>query len=74
MCRSRWPQLKHIYAIVSSNTNRQEIVRTKHAVTIVGQYPNRHVQIVLRIYHSPAEVLMGFDIDSCTGPPLPCPV
>jgi hypothetical protein len=41
------------------------VVRTKHAVTILGTYPNRHIQIVLRIYRSPAEILMGFDIDCC---------
>ncbi|KDR65523.1 hypothetical protein GALMADRAFT_42720, partial [Galerina marginata CBS 339.88] len=28
-------------------------------------FPTRHVQIILRLYHSPAEVLAGFDIDSC---------
>ncbi|KAJ3294904.1 hypothetical protein HK104_003182 [Borealophlyctis nickersoniae] len=39
--------------------------RTPHAVTIVSQYPFRHVQIVLRLYKSPAEVLMGFDVDCC---------
>ncbi|KAI9220072.1 hypothetical protein BC828DRAFT_137828 [Blastocladiella britannica] len=40
-------------------------VRTSHAVTIVSQYPYRHIQIVLRLYKSPAETLMGFDVDSC---------
>ena len=29
----------------------------------IGQYPYRPVQIVLRLYHSPAEILAGFDID-----------
>ncbi|KAG9040729.1 hypothetical protein FS837_000244 [Tulasnella sp. UAMH 9824] len=28
-----------------------------------GQYPYRPVQIVLRIYQSPAEILAGFDVD-----------
>jgi len=42
------------------------IVRTSNAVTILGRYPTPHIQIVLRIYSSPAEVLMGFDIDCCT--------
>lgn len=41
-------------------------VRTKHAITIVSQYPTRHVQIVLRIYKSISEILTGFDVDcSC---------
>lgn len=39
-------------------------IRTKHTVSIHSQYPYRSVQIVLRLYHSPAEILAGFDIDS----------
>lgn len=39
-------------------------VRTKHTVSIHSQYPYRSVQIVLRLYSSPAEVLAGFDVDA----------
>jgi hypothetical protein len=39
-------------------------IRTKHAITIVSEYPTRHVQIVLRIYKSISEILTGFDVDS----------
>ncbi|RXW15843.1 hypothetical protein EST38_g10015 [Candolleomyces aberdarensis] len=39
-------------------------IRTKHTVSIHSQYPYRSVQVVLRLYHSPAEVLAGFDIDA----------
>ncbi|KAI9433859.1 hypothetical protein H4582DRAFT_1856238 [Lactarius indigo] len=39
-------------------------VRTKHTVSIHSQYPYRSIQIVLRLYSSPAEVLTGFDIDA----------
>ncbi|PKY00534.1 ankyrin [Aspergillus campestris IBT 28561] len=43
-------------------------VRTKNAITIVSQYPTRHVQIVLRIYKSVSEILTGFDVDcSCVA-------
>ncbi|KAL1640615.1 hypothetical protein SLS58_006810 [Diplodia intermedia] len=43
-------------------------VRTKHCITIASQYPTRHVQIVLRIYKSVAEILTGFDVDaSCAA-------
>ncbi|OZJ04813.1 hypothetical protein BZG36_02356 [Bifiguratus adelaidae] len=41
-------------------------VRTKHAVTIVSQYPYRNLQIILRLYASPTEVLVGFDVDACS--------
>jgi hypothetical protein len=43
-----------------------EVIRTSRAVTILNTYPFRHVQIILRLYKSPAEVLLGFDIDACT--------
>ncbi|KAI0350817.1 ankyrin [Trametes cingulata] len=39
-------------------------VRTKHTVSIHSQYPYRSVQIVLRLYASPAEILAGFDVDA----------
>lgn len=43
-------------------------IRTKNAVTIVSQYPTRHVQIVLRLYKSVSEILTGFDVDcSCVA-------
>ena len=41
-------------------------VRSKHAITLVSQYPHRHIQVVLRLYKSPAEILMGFDVDCCS--------
>ncbi|KAH9847724.1 ankyrin [Lenzites betulinus] len=39
-------------------------IRTKHTVSIHSQYPYRSVQIVLRLYTSPAEILAGFDVDA----------
>jgi hypothetical protein len=41
-------------------------IRSKHAVTFLQEHPRRAVQIVLRIYQSPAEVLAGFDVDCCS--------
>ncbi|KAJ7167928.1 ankyrin repeat protein [Mycena filopes] len=43
-------------------------IRTKHTISIHSQYPCRPVQIVLRLYSSPAELLAGFDVDApCCG-------
>lgn len=43
-------------------------IRTKNTITIASQFPTRHVQIVLRIYHSITEILTGFDVDcSCAA-------
>ncbi len=39
--------------------------RTKHTITLVSQFPHKHIQIVTRLYRSPAEVLLGFDVDAC---------
>ena len=58
-------KLKHVYEIVKKNTKCSTVIRSQYAITIIGQYPYRHTQIILRIYQSPAEVLMGFDIDCC---------
>jgi hypothetical protein len=50
-------------------------IRTAYAVTIVCEYPQRflsfeysnlrHIQIILRLYSSPSEILAGFDVDAC---------
>ncbi|KAI8805193.1 hypothetical protein BJ742DRAFT_821349 [Cladochytrium replicatum] len=40
-------------------------VRNLRSMTIVSEYPARQIQIVFRLFASPAEVLMGFDVDSC---------
>jgi hypothetical protein len=34
-----------------------------YSQNVLAQYPYRSVQIVLRLYSSPAEVLAGFDVD-----------
>lgn len=60
-------KLREIHALIVRNTGaRGDVIRTARAVTILNSHPFRHVQVVLRCYKSPAEVLLGFDIDSCT--------
>jgi len=51
-----------------SNFSGDEVVvlRTARTITLTCGFPRRHVQIVLRLYKSPAEVLLGFDVD-CVG-------
>ncbi|KAJ5746177.1 hypothetical protein N7520_011359 [Penicillium odoratum] len=62
-------KIKHIETkIRNSILHETTTIRTKNTVTIVSQYPTRHVQIVLRIYRSIAEILTGFDVDcSCVA-------
>ena len=58
-------KLQEVLQSVSQTTQLEDVVVSSHAVTIVGVRPHRHVQIILRLYISPLEVLSGFDIDSC---------
>ncbi|PYI05666.1 ankyrin repeat protein [Aspergillus sclerotiicarbonarius CBS 121057] len=51
------------YKVKNSILYETTTVRTRNTITIVSQYPTRHVQIVLRIYKSVAEILTGFDVD-----------
>eukprot|EP01118_Nematostelium_gracile_P008854 TRINITY_DN2954_c0_g1_i2.p1 TRINITY_DN2954_c0_g1~~TRINITY_DN2954_c0_g1_i2.p1 ORF type:complete len:613 (-),score=130.85 TRINITY_DN2954_c0_g1_i2:72-1712(-) len=50
----------------SKNPNEITCMRTSRTITICPGYETRHVQIVLRLYKTPAEVLLGFDLD-CVG-------
>jgi len=60
-------KLLEIYdAIQAANPYEIRAFRSTHAITLVSQYPFRHVQIILRLYNSPSEILMGFDVDACT--------
>jgi len=59
-------KVRDIYDRIFPGSSKKEMVRTKNAITMIFGFPTRHVQVILRMYRSPAEVLMGFDIDSCT--------
>ncbi|KAH9483227.1 hypothetical protein JR316_0005331 [Psilocybe cubensis] len=58
-------KIKEIYEAVRDSVPWDvTCIRTKHTISIHSQYPYRSVQIVLRLYQSPAEILAGFDIDA----------
>ena len=42
-----------------------DILRTNHSVTFTPPWPFRPVQVILRLYHSIEQVLLGFDLDCC---------
>ena len=58
-------KLEEIYILLQKNAKSTKLIRSQYAITIIGLFPFRHTQVVLRIYQSPAEILMGFDIDAC---------
>jgi hypothetical protein len=41
------------------------VFRTEHSVTFAPPRPYKHIQVVLRLYHSPEHVILGFDLDCC---------
>jgi hypothetical protein len=49
--------------LATANGGRVLIVRTSNAITFAMDFPRRHVQVILRLYLSPAEILLGFDVD-----------
>eukprot|EP01091_Cochliopodium_minus_P014082 TRINITY_DN470_c0_g2_i1.p1 TRINITY_DN470_c0_g2~~TRINITY_DN470_c0_g2_i1.p1 ORF type:complete len:1824 (-),score=771.42 TRINITY_DN470_c0_g2_i1:113-5584(-) len=53
-------------AVTESNPKTTIAFRSKHVVTLISEYPYRHIQIVLRQYKTAAEVLMCFDVDACS--------
>ncbi|KAJ3321846.1 hypothetical protein HDV06_003848 [Boothiomyces sp. JEL0866] len=40
-------------------------IRNRNCVTILREYPHRQIQVIFRLYKSPSEVLISFDIDCC---------
>ena len=62
-------KVEEIYTVWSSNlpsTNRQKLV-VKNAKTInfLASYPNRRIQIILKLLPSPTHILLNFDLDAC---------
>ena len=53
--------MEDIFKHISDSLHVEAIAfRSQHAVTIVSQYPYRHVQIVLRLYKVPLTSLPHF--------------
>ena len=60
-------KIQEIYELVQEACPCKVVCfRSSSAVTLVSQYPYRHIQIVLRLYSSPYEILAGFDVDAST--------
>ncbi|PPR07014.1 hypothetical protein CVT26_005209 [Gymnopilus dilepis] len=58
-------KMESIYqAVCSASLWNVVCVRKANVVSIHTYYPNRPLQIILRLYQSPAEILAGFDVDA----------
>ena len=62
-------KVKHIYEVWKSNLpadNKQQlVVKNSKTINLLADYPNRRIQIVLKLIHSPTQVLLNFDLDAC---------
>lgn len=58
-----------IYNVWRSNlppTNRQQMVVKNHkTILFLSDYPNRRIQIILKLLTSPTQALLSFDLDAC---------
>jgi hypothetical protein len=56
-----------VLTTIAKNTGspQSHVLVSPHSITLIGLYPYRHVQIILRLYRSISEVIIGFDIDCC---------
>lgn len=62
-------KVREIYQVWSQNlpsNNRQKlVVKNATTITFLSDYPNRRIQIVLKLVPSPTAVLLNFDLDPC---------
>lgn len=62
-------KVEEIYNVWKSNlppTNRQQLVVKNHkTILFLSDYPNRRIQIILRLISSPTQALLNFDLDAC---------
>ena len=62
-------KVDEIYNVWSSNlpaANSQKlIVKNAKTINFLADYPNRRIQIVLKLLPSPTQILLNFDLDAC---------
>ena len=61
-------KVQHIYRVLRRNYRGGKVlvVKTGSALTFVaGGYPQRFIQVVLKLFPSPTDVLTSFDVDVC---------
>ena len=62
-------KVEHIYNVwrhnLPSNNRQMLVVKNAKTITFLADYPNRRVQIILKLLSSPIRVLLNFDLDAC---------
>lgn len=62
-------KIEHIFSVWKSNLPdgaETLVVRNSRTITFFSAYPNKRVQIVLKLVKHPREVLLNFDLDICS--------
>lgn len=62
-------KIEAIYDVWSKNlpaTNQQKlVVKNAKTINLLPSYPNRRIQIILKLLPSPTQILLNFDLDAC---------
>ena len=62
-------KVEHIYKVwrdnLPANNKEQLIIKNAKTITFLADYPNRRIQIILKLLTSPAQILLNFDLDAC---------
>ena len=62
-------KVQHIYETWSRNlpalSRGRLVVKNAKTINLLADYPNRRIQILLKLLPSPTDVLLNFDLDAC---------
>ena len=62
-------KVQHIYETWSRNVPSSSpdrlVVKNAKTINLLASYPNRRIQIVLKLLPSPTDILLNFDLDAC---------
>lgn len=61
-------KVEHIHDLWVRNTpnvTERIVVKNARTITFLTKYPNRRIQIILKLMQSPTDILLNFDLDAC---------
>lgn len=51
--------------VTGAGAAKRLVVKNAKTINLIASYPNRRIQIVLKLLPSPTDVLLNFDLDAC---------
>ena len=61
-------KVEHIYKVYAANMgpkSKHIVMKTAKTITFIPRYPERRMQVVLKLQHSPLESMLRIDLDAC---------